>query len=416
MTDSPTLPEWARQSTLGIFIHWGPYSVPAWAEPTGAWGAVPEEKWFSHNAYAEWYANTSRIAGSPAALHHAAEYGDNTYDAFLDRWNPDQFDPSEWARLFHRAGADYVIPVTKHHDGVTLWDAPGAGRLSTVARGPKLDLLAPLAEAVRNEGMRFGVYYSGGLDWAFTDFPPIESMSDVTEYRPNDAEYAEYATAHVRDLIDRYKPAVIWNDIEWPDAGKADGSLVQLLEYYKSVVPDGIVNDRWGAPVWDYRTSEYSHDTQNERGVGWEHNRGLGFSFGYNRTEDESLTLSARELARVYADIVSRGGRLLLNIGPEASGRIPDIQRRTLEGFGEWSQNLKPYTLDRSPIEPGTVTITGSDWWVAWRHRDSIVVVADNPLSIVRTDEGLNAVIVGLPAAEDAALNPKAKRFSPADR
>ncbi|WP_435749207.1 alpha-L-fucosidase [Microbacterium sp. PMB16] len=284
----------------------------------------------------------------------------------------------------------------------------GAGSLSTVARGPKLDLLAPLAEAVRDEGMRFGVYYSGGLDWAFTDFPPIESMSDVAEYRPNSAEYAEYATAHVRDLIDRYQPAVIWNDIEWPDAGKADGSLEQLLAYYKRVVPDGIVNDRWGAPVWDYRTSEYAHDTQNERGVGWEHNRGLGFSFGYNRTEDESLTLSARELARLYADVVSRGGRLLLNIGPEASGRIPDVQRRTLEGFGEWSRNLKPHTLDRSSIDPGSVTVTGSDWWVAWRDRDSVVVVADNPLASVQTEEGLEAVVFGLPEPHDQGSEARA--------
>ncbi|MCP1428170.1 alpha-L-fucosidase [Microbacterium foliorum] len=398
MTENSTLPEWARQSTLGIFVHWGPYSVPAWAEPTGAWGAVPEEKWFAHNAYAEWYANTSRIEGSPAALHHVAEYGNDSYDAFLDRWVPDQFDPSEWARLFRRAGADYVIPVAKHHDGVTLWDAPGAGRLSTVARGPRLDLIAPLADAVREEGMRFGVYYSGGLDWAFTNFPPIESMADVTKYRPNDEAYAAYATAHVRDLIDRYKPSVIWNDIEWPDAGKADGSLGQLLEHYKRVVPEGIVNDRWGSPVWDYRTSEYSHDTHNERGIGWEHNRGLGFSFGYNRVEDESLTLSSRELARLYADVVSRGGRLLLNIGPEASGRIPDVQLRTLRGFGDWILPVKPSTVFREPVERNLLTVSGAQWWVAWRNGDDVIVIVDTDSAVVRAEDASPVTVFALPA------------------
>ena len=155
------LPQWARDASLGVFVHWGPYSVPAWAEPTGALGAVPDDEWFAHNAYAEWYANTIRIEGSPAAEHHAHEYGGAPYDAFLDEWRAEAYDPGDWARLFRAIGADYVVPTTKHHDGVALWDAPGSGDLTTVARGPRRDLIGPLAEAVRAEGLRFGVYYSG---------------------------------------------------------------------------------------------------------------------------------------------------------------------------------------------------------------------------------------------------------------
>ena len=173
------LPQWARDASLGIFVHWGPYSVPAWAEPTGALGAVPDDEWFAHNAYAEWYANTIRIEGSPAAEHHAREYGGAPYEAFLDAWRAEAYDPADWARLFRAVGADYVVPTTKHHDGVALWDAPGSGDLTTVARGPRRDLIGPLADAVRAEGLRFGVYYSGGLDWAFTDFPPHRSSDDV---------------------------------------------------------------------------------------------------------------------------------------------------------------------------------------------------------------------------------------------
>lgn len=399
MSASSSLPEWAQKATLGIFVHWGPYSVPAWAEPTGAWGAVPPEKWFAHNAYAEWYANTIRISGSPAALYHAEHFDGRPYDAFLDQWHAEDFDPEDWARLFKRAGADYVIPVSKHHDGVTLWDAPGIGSLSTVARGPERDLLAPIADAVRAEGMRFGVYYSGGLDWAFTDLPPIESLEAVLELRPIDADYAAYATSHVRDLIDRYQPSVVWNDIEWPDAAKDDGSLEDLLAYYRRVVPEGIVNDRWGAPVADYRTSEYSHDTQNEVGTGWEHNRGLGFSFGYNRIEDESLTMTSRDLARLYADVVSRGGRLLINVGPEASGRIPDVQRRTLEGFGAWVVSVKSRTTDRSPLDAGVVVVDSDSWWVAWRDGVEIVVVVEDPMAEVHVTDGSNFVRFELPRA-----------------
>jgi alpha-L-fucosidase len=217
------LPQWARDASLGIFVHWGPYSVPAWAEPTGALGAAPDDEWFAHNAYAEWYANTIRIEGSPAAEHHAHEFGGAPYADFLDAWQAESYDPADWARLFRSVGADYVVPTTKHHDGVALWDAPGSGMLTTVARGPRRDLIAPLAEAVRAEGLRFGVYYSGGLDWAVTDFPPHRSSNDVGRLRPTDAAYNAYVHAHVADLIERFRPDVLWNDIDWPDAGKESG-------------------------------------------------------------------------------------------------------------------------------------------------------------------------------------------------
>ena len=395
------LPAWATEATLGIFVHWGAYSVPGWAVPSGVSGAVPEEHWFSHNAYAEWYANTIRIEGSPAALHHARKFGGAPYDRFLDDWHAEDFDPADWARLFRRAGADYVIPVTKHHDGIVLWDAPGADDRSTLARGPRRDLIGPLSVSVRAEGMRFGVYYSGGLDWAVTDLPAQRTFADVTRIRPNDEAYAAYATLHVRDLIHRYRPSVLWNDIEWPDAGKADGSLHDLISYYRATVPDGIVNDRWGIDVFDFRTSEYAHDAAHETGTGWEHNRGLGFSYGYNRKEGVSSTLSVHELARLYVDIVSRGGRLLLNVGPEASGSIPAVQRRTLEDFGVWMQRVKPLTAERGQLAPETlaVTVDGTDspWWRAWLSGDRIVVITESERALVRTRDAREVSILALP-------------------
>jgi alpha-L-fucosidase len=395
---SRPLPAWARDATLGVFVHWGAYSVPAWAEPSGALGAVPDEEWFAHNAYAEWYANTIRIAGSPAAARHVEMHGGAPYTAFLDDWTAERYDPADWARLFASIGADYVVPTTKHHDGIALWDAPGAGELSTVTRGPRRDLIGPLAAAVREAGMRFGVYYSGGLDWAFAEHPPLTSSDDVSRLRPVGADYNDYAFAQMADLIDRYAPEVLWNDIDWPDAGKEPGptSIEELLTRFRAAAPEGIVNDRWGAPVGDYRTSEYDHDTGNETDLGWEHCRGLGFSFGYNAVEDEALTLTPRELARLYADVVSRGGRLLLNVGPTAAGEIPDAQRRTLEGVAPWLAEVKPATVGRSTAERAgiRVTVPGADraastrepWWRAWRSPDGLVVVVDDPRTIVEVD------------------------------
>lgn len=398
-TSDSHLPAWALDASLGIFIHWGPYSVPAWAEPTGAWGAVPEDKWFAHNAYAEWYANSIRIEGSPAALHHAQQYDGLPYETFLDEWRGEQFDAEGWARLFAQAGADYVIPVTKHHDGVALWDAPGSGSLTTITRGPRQDIVGLLADAVRANGMRFGVYYSGGLDWALTDFPPIERMHDVDRYRPVDSAYARYASEHVRDLIRKYSPSVIWNDVDWPDAGKEDDSLFELLRFYREVVPDGIVNDRWGAEVGGYPTSEYRHDVHHERGIGWEHNRGLGLSFGYNQMEDDSLTLTSRELARLYSDVVSRGGRLLINVGPRASGEIPEAQRRTLEGFGQWVAGVKPLTLGRAPLSRElrqTNSTAAGGWFRGWESEGRVVVITDGSTD-VELEDGRELLQIHLP-------------------
>ena len=182
-----------------------------------------------------------------------------------------------------------------------------------------------------------------------------------------------------------------------PASGRAPQSIEALIARYREVVPEGIVNDRWGADVWDYHTSEYDHGTANETSVGWEHCRGLGFSFGYNRNEDESLTLSPRELARLYADIVSRGGRLLLNVGPTAAGEIPPVQRRTLEGVAPWLTAIKPLTIGRRALGDGEVEVTDASWWRAWRTPEQAVVVTDQADATVRVGAGGDVVVVPLP-------------------
>ena len=361
------LPDWFRKARFGIFIHWGPYSVPAWAEPTGALGAVPDDQWFIHNPYAEWYYNTIRVPGSPAAQHHQQVHGSANYDDFLDAWTASDFDPSDWAQLFSRAGAEYVIPTTKHHDGVALWEAPGTGARNTVHRGPRRDLVAAIAEAVRAQGLRFGVYYSGGLDWSITNLPPHTSSAEVRSLRPVDAAYNTYAYLHVTDLVRRYAPDVLWNDIEWPDAGKRGGpySLHTLFEQYYAAVPEGVVNDRWGDTHWDFQTSEYEAHRESESAEVWENCRGIGFSFGYNQAEDEAQSLTGYQLAQHLTDVVSRGGRLLLNVGPTGDGRIPDVQRRALEGLGHWMTTAGP-VLRASSVVPAEEAVPGDAPWVRW--------------------------------------------------
>lgn len=388
------IPAWFTDAKFGIFIHWGAYSVPAWAEPTGELGAIDPEVWFAHNPYAEWYWNTSQIEGSPAHEHHRTVHGGRPYDDFLDDWKAEHFDPADWVDLFTRAGARYVIPTTKHHDGITLWDAPGTGTRNTVHRGPRRDLIAELAAAVRARGLRFGVYYSGGLDWYAGRRAVIRHEDLIDDYgRPHEAAYAAYALRQFRDLVDRYRPEVLWNDIGWPDAGMAD--LPELFAHYYAEVPEGVVNDRWDGAHADYLTSEYQANRQNETGtVPWENCRGIGLSFGYNHNEGPEHLLQPAAAVRLLVDIVSRGGNLLLNVGPKADGTLPEEQRAVLEGIAAWTAHHSPAVHAAGPLAPGAAEPYDGGPWIRWTRDDryAYAFIADAPASgevLLRTRQGL---------------------------
>ncbi|MEY8654482.1 alpha-L-fucosidase [Brachybacterium paraconglomeratum] len=406
------LPDWFRDAPLGIFIHWGPYSVPAWAEPTAELGAVPDDAgWFAHNPYAEWYFNTIRIEGSPAAEHHREVHGDAPYDDFLDQWDTSDFDPAAWADLFRRAGADYVVPTTKHHDGVTLWDAPGTGDRNTVRRGPQRDLVGEIATAVTAAGMRFGVYYSGGLDWHVRPTEPLVSGEDVHDLkRPRDDEYGKYCSSQVRDLIDRYQPDVFWNDIGWPDENFhfEEGGLGELLEHFYAARPEGLINDRFAGAHQDFVTTEYQAGEIPE-GQPWENCRGVGLSFGYNQVEDASQYMSGAQAVRHVVDAVSKGGRVLLNVGPRADGSLHELQVAALESLGEFMAEHKAHLAGSRGL--GELTLDGIDWARAVEKDGECHVFLSGPAGEVRIDasalpEGFDWPTGGMEATlagEDAA-------------
>jgi alpha-L-fucosidase len=186
-------------------------------------------------------------------------------------------------------------------------------------------------------------------------------------WRPKDPAYNAYATLHVRDLIVRYSPDVLWNDMNWPDAGKRTGSwsLHELFTDYYAGNRDGVVNDRWGDTHWDYRTSEYEAGSENEAEPGWENCRGIGLSFGYNRAEDERHILTGRQLACHLTDVVSRGGRLLLNVGPTAEGEIPELQQASLRSLGRWMSQVGDLVRASHPVA-SSVARPANEPWVRW--------------------------------------------------
>ncbi len=354
-------PEWFNDAKLGIFVHWGLYSVPGWAPTTGPLPEVVATQgwrgWFGRNPYAEWYMNSILIPGSPSAEYHAAHYGvDFAYEQLAPQFNAAlaDWDPSAWADLFAAAGARYVVLTTKHHDGFLLWPSahPNPSKPDYHAQR---DLVGDLTAAVRERAMHMGLYYSGGLDWTFND-QVIADITDLFVGTPQSQDYVAYANAHLRELTDRYAPAVLWNDIAYPAAA----DLPELFAYYYNSVPEGVVNDRFiqvGAPSteaspaaalpdapeltlprpahFDFRTPEYA--TFDEiRAEKWESCRGLGFSFGYNRNETIDTMLAPAELIRSFVDIVSKNGNLLLNVGPTGDGMILTEQRERLLALGGW--------------------------------------------------------------------------------
>ncbi|WP_217183696.1 alpha-L-fucosidase [Streptomyces sp. AC495_CC817] len=331
------VPEWYRDAKLGFFVHWGLYSVPAWAVQHGEGVDIPTEDAYAWHQYAEWYGNTVRIAGSPTWERHQSLYGPGTsYEDLADLWDASAFDADAFVGELVGAGAKYVVPTTKHHEGFCLWDTGTTG-FNSVARGPRRDLISEFHDATRRAGARFGVYYSGALDWHVSDFPAIESDTDLFRFRRNDEHYSRYATAQLEELVERFAPDLLWNDIDWPDGGKGaeEFGVAATLARYFSAVPHGVVNDRWGVPYHGFLTREYTH-VDEIIPQPWESTRGLGYSFGYNSAEDERQTLSGPALIRMLVDVVSKNGNLLINVGPDAAGRIPELQRQTMRELGSW--------------------------------------------------------------------------------
>jgi len=362
-------PQWYGDAKFGIFIHWGLYSVPGYAPASRTLHDVQEagdwDAWFRENAYAEWYWNTMRIEGSSTSRFHAEHYGaDFAYEDFRGPFEAGlaTWDPAEWLDVFRRAGARYVIPTTKHHDGYRLWTSsipnPRHGDYH-----PARDLIGELAAATGTAGLRFGAYYSGGIDWTFEP-NVIRVNADVRNATPESPEYVAYADAHWRELIERYQPALMWNDISYP----AGSDLERLFAEYYAAVPDGIINDRFSQrgrdggkrtdPPYDIDTPEYT-SFKETRTAKWESNRGIGFSFGYNRTEDARSFMSSAEIVHLLVDVVSKNGNLLLNTGPRGDATLQPEQVERLLETGAWLEANGEAIYGSRPWEIAEATTDG---------------------------------------------------------
>ena len=310
---------WFLESRFGLFIHFGPYSLAA-----------------RH----EWVKNRERMT-------------DQDYQRYVDHFDPDLYDPAQWARLAKAAGMRYVVVTTKHHDGFCLWDTDLTDYKVTETPHGK-DVIAPLVDAVRAEGLRVGFYHSL-LDWHHPEFPvdghhpqrDDETFKSAAAGR-DIATYATYLHGQVRELLTRYgRIDYLFFDFSyagrpgvWGGKGAADWRAQDLLAMVRELQPGILVNDRLDIPGDVVTPEQYQPaappQTDDGQPVPWEACQTLNGSWGYDR---DSLDFKAPDLlVRMLVDSVAKGGNLLLNVGPTGRGRIDSRSEQILREIGEWTR------------------------------------------------------------------------------
>jgi alpha-L-fucosidase len=381
------VPDWYRDAKFGIFIHWGIYSVPAWATNSNADGPG--------SGYAEWY--WQRLNATNLKIHkeftdfHEKTYGSNfSYPDFAKNFKAELFNPEQWVSVFKNAGAKYVVLTSKHHDGFCLWPSPQSWNWNAVDIGPKRDLVNDLTVALRKGGIHAGYYYSL-YEW----YNPLYK-TDINKY------VEERMLPQMKDLVTKYKPDILWTDGEWEKTSAVWKSKEFLSWLYnESPVKDAIVvNDRWGSDSRGnftscIQTSEYGSGTIKENAV-WEETRGIGQSFGYNRNENLEQYASSKDLVHQLIKIVSGGGNLLLNIGPNADGSIPVIMQQRLKDIGDWLKVNGESIYNTRPLSNKIVTTDSSIYFTS--KNKSVYAIATkwkNSIVITNVEKPVRVSLIG---------------------
>ncbi len=331
---APADTAWFVHDRFGLFIHWGLYALPA------------RHEWVKHNE----------------------QIPDEVYDRYFRHFDPDLYDPRIWAKAAAGAGMRYFVITTKHHEGFCLWDSKLTDYKAPCTPCGK-DLIAPMVEAFRAEGMRVGFYHSL-IDWHHPHFviDGLHSMRNhpdrakLNEGR-DQGKYAEYLHGQVRELLTGYgKVDIIWYDFSYGEKGRDAWNSEALIGLTRELAPGIIVNDRLDLSEveggWDIKTPEQVQPregvTVNGKPVVWEACQTFSGSWGYHR--DEASWKSVDLLVRMLIDTVSKDGNVLLNVGPTGRGEFDQRALDRLAGLGEWMRRHDRSIYGCGPAPKGLPT------------------------------------------------------------
>ncbi len=390
------IPDWFQQAKLGIFIHWGVYSVPAW-----------DNEWYPRFMYRD---EVSR-KGPNYFQHHCDTWGHPGqfgYKDFIPMFKAENWDPEQWVDLFAQAGARYVVPVGEHHDGFPMYKSQYTP-WNAAAMGPQRDVVQELCDAVRRRGLKFGVSSHRAFNWRYytyrDDFDTVDPANAGLysprheEDAPATPEWIEDWFRRTQEMIDRFEPDVLWFDFGWhydefaPWRPKVCAYYYnRALEWnrevvlqYKDKIPDGVaVLDIERGKLDDIRQEYWQTDTA----VSYK-------SWSY--IEDDEFK-SATTLVHDLVDIVSKNGNLLLNVGPRADGVIPEEAAQLLRDLGAWLAVNGEAIYDTRHWDcfgEGPTAVTSGHM----TERSNAQMTAQD-IRFTQTDDALYVILLGWPGAQ----------------
>ncbi len=299
--EKETRMQWFKDARLGIFIHWGIYSVNG-----------IDESWSFFNGYISYTDYMKQLNGFTASAYK----------------------PEEWAALIKESGAKYAVLTSKHHDGVALWDTK-MGDLSVVKKTPAgKDLVTPFTKALRKNGIKVGIYYSL-LDWSNADYPNLTKTEKRYE---NDSikwnRFTAFNHGQIDEIGKNFNPDLYWFDGDWEQSA-AKWKAPEIRKMILDRNPAAIINSRLQG-YGDYATPEQGLPVKRPEGDAWELCMTINDSWGYQQNDKEYKTPA--QVIKIFAECLSNGGNLLLDIGPKADGTIPSEQVTVLKELGKWNK------------------------------------------------------------------------------
>lgn len=345
--DARPLPSWYDDAKFGIFIHWGVFSVPSFGS-----------EWFWNN----WKEET----GTKYHDFMKQRYPPNfTYQDFARDFTAEFFNASQWSEMFEASGAKYIVLTSKHHEGYTLWPSKYSFSWNSMDVGPQRDLIGELETAIRSStNLRFGLYHSL-YEW----YNPLY-LADKQNNFTTDTFVTHKIIPEMHELIEKYKPEVIWSDGDW-EATDSYWKSKEFLSwlYNESPVKETIVvNDRWGQNIPCHHGDFYTCSDRYNPGVllphKWENCMTIDKkSWGFRRNAALSEYLTLEELVKELVTTVSCGGNLLMNVGPTKDGIISPIFEERLRGMGNWLKVNGEAIYNSKPWKVQNDTLTEHVWY-----------------------------------------------------